>query len=453
MHEIISKRLSLFPVSTGFQPLPGGSTLTVAGQDLATLAEAHGTPLYLYDAASLEAALNDYRSALEHHYRGEAGVTYAGKAFLCTAMAQWVCQKNLWLDCTGVGEIHIAIMAGLPREKILVHGVNKSPQDLQAAIRYAGTLVVDNLTELERLVELHRTGVSPFPDLWLRLKPDTTIKTHAYIQTGQRDSKFGMDLEDAPQAVGVCLQAGLPVKGLHFHLGSHFHEFAPLGAALQAMLDTARFTKSELDWFPEVICAGGGWGVPYHEDDLPHPEVGEFIQYMAEQVQDLCRQRGLPLPRLQVEPGRSLVARAGVALYRVGAVKQTPGRHWLLLDGGLADNPRPALYGARYTALPVRNPERLPEKPTWLAGPFCESGDVLIENLPLQEVAPGELVAVPVSGAYQLSMGSNYNGSRRPAVLWLDENGALLIQERETLSSLTARDHPLPFFPSPIPSE
>lgn len=443
MHQLISKRLSLFPVSTRLQPVPGGSMLTVAGQDLAALAEEHGTPLYLYDSASLEAALNDYRTALQRFYPGEAGITYAGKAFLCTALAQWVSRKDLWLDCTGAGEIHIAVSAGVPRENILVHGVNKSAQDLQAAVQHAGTIVVDNLFELERMEELHRTHF-PFPDLWLRLKPGTTVKTHAYIQTGQRDSKFGMDLEDAPQAVRICLQAGLPLTGLHFHLGSHFHELEPLGAALQAVLDFSRFTLSDAGWFPQVVCTGGGWGVPYHEDNLPHPEVGGFIQYIAEQVQSLCRERGLPLPKLQVEPGRSLVARAGVALYRVGAVKVTPGRRWLLLDGGLADNPRPALYGAHYTAMPVQNPERIPDRPTWLAGPFCESGDVLIENLPLPEVAPGEWIAVPVSGAYQLSMGSNYNGARRPAVLWLDENGAHLIQEREQLAGLTARDHPLP---------
>jgi diaminopimelate decarboxylase len=449
MHEIIAKRLSLFPLGTRLQPVPGGSALTIAGLDLAALAEEYGTPLYLYDRVSLDAALGDYREALQRHYPGQAGITYAGKAFLCTALAQWVIQQNLWLDCTGAGEIHVAVSSGVPRANILMHGVNKSDQDLDAAVKHAGTLVVDNLTELERLVELHRAGMRPFPDLWLRLKPGMAVATHAYTQTGQRDSKFGMDLEDAPQAVRVCLQAGLPLTGLHFHLGSHFHEPSPLGAALRAVLDFARFSLADAGWFPQVLCTGGGWGVPYHEDDLPHPTVETYVRYLAEQVQALCREWGLPLPRLQVEPGRSLVARAGLALYRVGAVKVTPGRRWLLIDGGLADNPRPALYGARYTALPVRNPERLPDYPTWLAGPFCESGDVLIENLLLPEVSPGEWIAVPVSGAYQLSMGSNYNGARRPAVLWLDEHGAHLIQERETLANLTARDHPLPLFPLP----
>lgn len=444
MNDKIAKRLFLFPVSTVVQPTLDGSTLTIAGLDLAELADQYGTPLYLYDQASLEAALREYRLSLKRYYPGQAGITYAGKAFLCTAMAQWISRQDLWLDCTGAGELHIACSAGVPRESILVHGVNKSPQDLAAAIQVAGTIVVDNMAELERLGSLYREGMRPFPNLWLRLKPGLAVDTHAYTQTGQQDSKFGMDLEEARQALQICLQNKLPITGLHFHLGSHFHEPSPLRTALMAVLDFTYAALSEERWSPEVLCVGGGWGVPYHEDDLPHPTIDSYIRYLAENIQSLCKPRGLPLPKLQVEPGRSLVARAGVALYRVGAVKVTPNRRWLLLDGGLADNPRPALYGARYTALPVGNPDRLPATPTWLAGPFCESGDVLIEALPLPEIAAGEWVAIPVSGAYHLSMGSNYNGARRPAVLWLDEGGAHLIQERETLDSLTARDHKLP---------
>jgi len=423
--------------------VPGGSALTIAGLDLSGLAEQFGTPLYLYDRASLEAALGEYRLSLEHHYPGDSGITYAGKAFLCTAMAQWVSWQGLTLDCTGAGELHIAAAGGVPRQSILVHGVNKSDQDLAAATRLAGTIVVDNTNELQRLIRLYQSGIQPFPALWLRLKPGMAVDTHVYTQTGQHDSKFGMDLEEASGALQTCLQEKLPLTGLHFHLGSHFHEPSPLRAALMAVLDFIDLARSQEHWLPQVLCVGGGWGVPYHEDDLPHPTLSSYVRFVADNLKELCNARNLPLPKLQVEPGRSLVARAGVALYRVGAVKMTPNRRWLLLDGGMADNPRPALYGARYTALPVRDPDRTPSAPTWLAGPFCESGDVLIENLLLPEIDPGELVAVPVSGAYHLSMGSNYNGARRPAVLWLDENGACLIQERESFASLTARDHPL----------
>ena len=186
------------------------------------------------------------------------------------------------------------------------------------------------------------------------------------------------------------------------------------------------------------------WGVPYHEDDLPHPPIADYIAFIAQALAEGCQKNGLPLPRLQLEPGRSLVAQAGVAVYRLGAVKHTSQRRWLLLDGGIADNPRPALYHTRYTALPVQHPLRPPTGPAWLAGPYCQSGDVLIEDLPLPDMQPGELLAVPVSGAYHLALGSNYNGALRPAVLWLDEGGAHLIQRRETAEDLLRRDQPLP---------
>jgi diaminopimelate decarboxylase len=201
--------------------------------------------------------------------------------------------------------------------------------------------------------------------------------------------------------------------------------------------------REETGWLPSVLCPGGGWGVPYHEDDLPHPPVQEYVAFVARCVAEGCERRRLPLPQLQLEPGRSLMARAGVSLYRVGATKDSATRHWLLLDGGLADNPRPALYGARYSALPVAEPGREPAGTAWLAGPFCETGDVLIQDLPLPDVQPGELIAVPVSGAYQLSMSSNYNGARKPAVVWLAGGAAHLIQERETIEELMRRDRPL----------
>ena len=197
---------------------------------------------------------------------------------------------------------------------------------------------------------------------------------------------------------------------------------------------------SSAGWLPQVVCPGGGWGVPYHEDELPHPGIREYVAFLSKRLVEGCQGRGLPLPLLQLEPGRSLIARAGVALYRVGAVKHTASRLWLLLDGGMADNPRPALYGARYTALPVSSPNRSCDNPAWLAGPFCESGDILIQDLLMPELKEGDLIAIPVSGAYQLSMSSNYNGARRPAVLWLTDGKAQLIQRREELEDLVNRD-------------
>jgi diaminopimelate decarboxylase len=436
----LSRQLELFPLTAQIESIPGSERLTIAGCDLVELAEQYGTPLYLYDQATLDSAVEVYRSALAASYAGEWGLTYAGKAYLCVALAQWIQRQDLWLDCTGLGELAVAEAAGMDRERVLVHGVNKSPADLAAALALAGTIVVDNLAGLQQLIDFAPRAEPPLPDLWLRLRPGLAVSTHTYTQTGQEDSKFGMSPSEAEDAVRLCQQHGLSLTGLHFHLGSQFRDPTPLGPALDTALDLMEVLRSKADWIPHVLCPGGGWGVAYHEDELPHPPVAEYIEFTAECLATGCRRRGLTLPRLQLEPGRSLVARAGVALYRVGLVKQTAGRRWVLVDGGLADNPRPALYGTRYSALPVQGPQRLSRGPAWLGGPYCESSDVLIEALPLPDIEPGELIAVPMSGAYHLSMASNYNGACRPAVLWLRQGTAHLIQRREEVDDLVCRD-------------
>ncbi len=440
MQTSLNSRLELFPTTTA---LVDGA-LTIGGVKLAELAATYGTPLYVFDRATLDDAVRQYRQALEA-YPGPSELTYAGKAYLSLAMAQWTQQRDLWVDCTGAGEISVAVAAGVGREHILVHGVNKSDGDLQAALCQAGTIVVDNAAELERIIQRCGQGGAPgVPNLWLRLRPGLAVDTHAYRQTGQEDSKFGMGPEELINAAARALEAGLPLTGLHFHQGSHFHDPAPIAPALDTALDLVSELSSSLGWLPQTLCPGGGWGVPYHEDDLPHQPVASYVRFVAERLVDGCRQRGLPLPHLHMEPGRSLVARAGVAVYRVEAVKHTPHRRWLLLDGGMADNPRPALYGARYSALPVAQVERPLAGPAYLGGPFCESGDILIHDLEMPEMQPGEYLAVPVSGAYHLSMGSNYNGARKPAVVWLENGQAHLIQRRETLEDLVRRDLPLP---------
>ena len=428
-------RLSLFPDSTRITD----TGLSIGGCDLPALAAQVGTPLYLYDRLTLDASAALYQQALAKHYPAQSGLTYAGKAYLCTAIAQWTQQHGLWLDCTGQGEIAIAVAAGVPREHLVVHGVNKSPQDLEAACQHAGTIVVDNLTEMQRLVAM--SAGRSLPGLWLRFQPGVTVETHAHIQTGQTGSKFGMDRQEILQAADLCRRHALPLSGLHFHLGSQFRDPVPLAPAIRRSLDLAMEVGFEGEW---TLSPGGGWGVAYHEDDLPQPDAQEYIRFIAEAVMAGCRQRGLALPVLRLEPGRSLVARAGVAVYHVGTVKRTPDRTWVLVDGGLSDNPRHALYAERYSALSVDRPSHPNEETVCLAGPYCESGDVLAMDLALPKLEPGELVAVPVSGAYQLSMSSNYNGACRPAVLWLADGHAHLIQSRETPADLLGRDQPLP---------
>ncbi len=437
-------RLDLFPLTTAVAATDGGERLTIAGCDLEQLAAQFGTPLYLYDQATLDDAATTYLTALKRHYAGDSAVTYAGKAHISVAMAQWSQRHGLWLDCTGAGELHIARAAGVPTNRILVHGVNKSDEDLAAAVNQAGVIVVDNLSELRRLAAMNSRSDSALPALWLRIRPGLAVETHAYRQTGQEESKFGMNAGEAVRAAAFCLEQGLKLEGIHFHQGSHFHDTGPIGPALNLVLDLFCALRDQTGWLPQTLCPGGGWGVPYHEDDLPHPSIADYVGFVAQAMVAGCAQRGLPLPRLQLEPGRSLVGRAGVALYRVGAIKRSAQRRWLLIDGGMADNPRPSLYGARYTALPVKDPHRPYASPVWIGGPFCESGDILIHDLPMPEMAEGELIAVPVSGAYHLAMGSNYNGARRPAVVWLQGGRAQLVQRRESLENLTARDLPLP---------
>jgi diaminopimelate decarboxylase len=432
----VSDRLALFPDSTRIQ----NDSLFIAGHDLASLAHRYLTPLYIYDRATMDASVVAYKGALKEYYPAPSEVTYAGKAFLCKAIAQWTQQHKLWLDCTGEGEIAIAVAGNVPRHHILVHGVNKSYADLKSAFRHAGTIVVDNLTELNRIKKPISNLQSPFSNLWLRLLPGLTVDTHhAHTQTGQHESKFGMTRAEILEAAKFCKEHHLPLKGIHFHQGSNFRDASPLIKAIEIGLDLAKEIRLSEEWH---FSPGGGWGVAYHEDELPQPDTDDYVRIIAEKVVEGCKARALTLPHLHLEPGRSLIARAGVAIYKVGAIKRRGGKVWILTDGGMTDNPRYALYGARYSCLTVTGVERLRSgnEAVSIAGPYCESGDVVIENLSMPKVEEGELIAIPVAGAYHLSMSSNYNGARKPAALLLEEGQVKEIIRRETTDDLLKRD-------------
>ncbi len=431
MNSTLTQRLPLFPASTTV----ANDSLKVSGFDLQLLAEKHGTPLYIYDKLELDAAADKYREFLNASWPGKWSVTYAGKAFLCTGIAQWAANQGFYIDCTGRGEINIAVKAGVSKDKILAHGVNKSTEDLKSAVAYAGTIVVDNLSELKRLLSLSQAQT--LPDLWLRFQPGSSVETHAYTQTGHSGSKFGMDRVQILEAVRICRENNLPLVGLHFHQGSQFRDPEPLGDGIDRALDLVQ----EIG-FPETwhLSPGGGWGISYHEEDLPHPPIEMYVDFITSAMLEGCRKRGLTLPILHLEPGRSLVARAGVAIYQIGTVKDVGARTWVLVDGGMADNPRHALYGTRYSCLTVAHPLARPEKNVSIAGPYCESGDVLIEQVDLRNVQEGEFIAIPVSGAYHLSMSSNYNGALRPEVLLLENGEMHTLQKRETPPELTQRD-------------
>jgi diaminopimelate decarboxylase len=442
-------RLQLFPVTTTIEK----NSLTIAGHDLATLAKDHGTPLYLYDRETMDIAVIGYKSALASHYPSTGSghhptagsVTYAGKAILNLAIAQWTQLHNLFIDCTGEGEIAIAVAGGVPREHIVVHGVNKSIADLKSAMKYAGIIVVDNLAELHTLesnsmlINLRKKASAL--QIWLRLLPGVAVETHhAHTQTGQHDSKFGMTSAEIMEAAQFCNANNLPLNGIHFHQGSNFRNAGPLKAAIELGLDLAGEIGFANEWH---FCPGGGWGVAYHEDELPQPDSNEYVRVIAENVIAGCKTRGFTLPHLHLEPGRSLVARAGVAVYRVGAIKRRGEKVWILTDGGMTDNPRHAMYGARYSCLTVSSPGAARSEKVSIAGPYCESGDVVIEDLLMPKIEVGDLIAIPAAGAYHLSMSSNYNGSRKPAVLWLEAEQVRVVQRRETIEDLLRRDQSL----------
>lgn len=433
-------RLQLFPDTTTIE----NDALKIGGQEIGSLADRYGTPVYVYDRLTMDAAVERYRNALKAHYPEPASITYAAKAFWCKAIAQWADQRKLWADCSSEADIRVAVAAGLQRVNIILHGANKSELDLRAGIQQAGTLVVDNLGELRRFAELLRrsaTGVRELrtsPSIWLRLQPGVSVETHhVHTRTGESDSKFGMTADEAREAARFARESSLAIDGLHFHLGSNFRDTAPLVEAIGVALDAAKELGLKDTWH---FCPGGGWGVAYHEDELPHPDIDAYVEAIAHEVVKKCRLLGLTPPVLHLEPGRSLVARAGVAVYRVGSVKRRKHRTWLLVDGGMADNPRYALYGSKYSCLPAKGLRRAVAEMVSIGGPYCESGDMILEDLPMPRIEEGELLAIPVSGAYQLSMSSNYNGARRPAVIWLEKGRARLIVRRETLDELSHRD-------------
>ena len=436
------KHLSLLPDTARISP---GGRLYLGGLEAAALAREFGTPLYVYDEATLRARCRAYRRALASHYPAPAEASYASKAFLCTAMAQLVAEENLGLDVVSGGELHIALRAGFPAARIHFHGNNKSPAELAFALDSGvGRVVVDNFYELETLARLaaERDAVA---SIWLRLSPGVDAHTHAYRQTGLLDSKFGFPIStgDAARAARQAMQSPhLSLTGLHAHIGSQIFEIAPFRQTVEALLDFAAQMQPH-GFALREFSPGGGLGARYTPSDPP-ASIEPYIGSVSRAIVQGCEKHGLPLPRLILEPGRSIVGPAGVALYTIGARKEIPGlRTYLSIDGGLADNPRPALYGAPYTALLADKAAQPPVETVTIAGKFCESGDILIRDLALPRAEPGDLLAVPVSGAYNLALSSNYNQAPRPAVVLVGDGRARLIQRRETYDDLTRRDLPM----------
>jgi diaminopimelate decarboxylase len=428
----------LWPVTT---TTTAEGHLAVGGVDLVALAQEYGTPLYVYDEATLRERCQSYHDAFAAHYPDHE-IVYAGKAYLSPALLAILVEEGLGLDVVSGGELALALRCGFPPARIVFHGNNKSGEELRAALDAGvGRIVVDNLRELERLTALATAADARVPVL-LRLNPGVEAHTHEYRQTGVVDSKFGLPTVDdqAERAVARALDApALDLLGYHAHVGSQIFELEPYAREVDALCRFAAAMRDRHGFVPREVSPGGGFAIPYTPaEDRDAASVDDLARQIGEAFRAATARHGLPLPHLTIEPGRSIVGPAGVALYTVGAVKEIPGvRRYVSVDGGMADNIRPALYGAEYTAAVAnRMGAEGPAERVTIAGKFCESGDVLIRDIDLPPLAPGDTLAIPAAGAYCLAMASNYNLAYRPAVVFVRDGAARLVRRRETLDDL-----------------
>ena len=411
--------------------------MEVGGCDLVDLARAHGTPLYVYDEATVRQRAAEYVAAM-----GSAGnVLYSAKAFASPQFLRVVAEEGLGLDVVSAGELHIALKSGFPRDRIHFLGNNKSRQDLEAAFDAGATIVIDGEYEFELLRDIVPDGKRT--PVMLRLSPGVKPDTHDHISTGQLDSKFGFSIESgaARRAVETALRhPRLELVGLHSHIGSQIFALGAYEKAMSIMLDLLTELRVELDFEPRKLGAGGGLGIAYTQNDDP-PTPRNFVEVVLGAMLDGCAKRGLNAPQLVVEPGRSIAGPAGIALYTVGSTKDIPGvRRYVAVDGGMGDNIRPKLYGARYEAFLASDPERSTEGKVTIAGKYCESTDILITDIEMPPLKSGDVIALPAAGAYCLAMASNYNGMPRPEVLMLRDGEARVMRRRETMDDLVAAE-------------
>ena len=412
--------LRLFPDSARID----AAELHLGGVAASRLAAEHGTPLLVYCEATIRAQARAYAEAAPG-----ALIVYGTKAFANVALLNVLAEEGVGADVSTLGELAFARGAGIPGERILFHGNNKSEEELRAAAEADSTVVLDAEDEPARAAS---AGVRR---ALVRLTPGVEAVTHRSIQTAHDESKFGLPVEGALRVVDEARALGIDVAGVHFHVGS---QLARVNESLLAVERLAAFcerARAELGWTPQVLDIGGGLGIRYTRDSEV-PEIADFVRPLV----SLLRERWPDPVQLVLEPGRSLVGRAGVTLYRIGVVKQSGGVSFVAIDGGMSDNPRPQLYDARYEALLANRADELADGVFRVAGKHCETGDVLIEAAELPHPRRDDLLAVPATGAYTLAMGSNYNGVPRPAVVLVHDGEARVIRRRETVGDLLRYD-------------
>jgi diaminopimelate decarboxylase len=404
--------LTLFPVSARIDE----SELSLGGVPVSRLAEGYGTPLVVYCEETIRAQARAYREAAP-----KATIVYGTKAFANVAVLRLLAEDGIGADVSTLGELEFARAAGITGERMLFHGNNKSDEELRAAAEAGATVVLDAPDEPARAAA---AGVKR---VLVRLTPGVEAVTHQSIQTAHDASKFGLGPDAALAAIAEARSLGLDVAGVHFHLGSQLAQIDESMLAVERLTAFCTRARDELGWSPEVLDIGGGLGIRYTREEQV-PSIEEFVAPLVARLPEGVE--------VMLEPGRSLVGRAGVTLYRVGVVKETGGISYVAIDGGMSDNPRPQLYGARFEALLANRADEKPDGVFRVAGKHCESGDVLIDAVSLPRPRRGDLLAVPATGAYTLAMSSTYNGVPRPAAVLVRDGHGTEIRARETVADL-----------------
>lgn len=428
----------LFPISAGVN---SSDHLTLGGCDVVDLVSNFGTPLYVFDEETLRHMCKKFRDEFGKRYH-RTRVLYGAKAYVNPAIAKIIHEEGLGMDIVSGGELAVAKAVGFPADLIYFHGNNKSYDELHMALKFGiGRIVVDNFHELDTLGKLSASQ-DIVQDVMIRLSPGIDPHTHEKTTTGVLDSKFGFSIEtgDGARAIRQALDTpSLNVVGIHFHLGSPIFELEPYSVAVDTVLTYLTQFKSEGLTLHE-FSPGGGFAIGYLRDQIP-PPISSYAEVITTVVKSRCAELGFGEPLLAIEPGRATIGRSGVALYTTGAIKNIPSvRKYVSLDGGMADNIRPALYNSKYEAVVANKMSDPPQETVTLAGKYCESGDILVRDAPVPKLEPGDIIALPAAGAYAPSMASNYNMSPKPAIVMVKDGDSHLIRRRESYEDLMRSD-------------
>jgi diaminopimelate decarboxylase len=417
--------------------------LTIGGMDTVEIAKKYGTPLYVMDEDLIRKYCRMYQDALDKYYNGNGLALYASKAFCCVAACRIAAEEGMGLDVVSGGEIYTALKAGFPMEHVYFHGNNKTEDELVLALDSGvGRIVVDNADELNTLSRLAGER-NKTADIMFRIKPGIDAHTHDFVRTGQIDSKFGVALEngEAFEIVKAAIQTkNVRLVGVHCHIGSQIFELSPFELAAEVMLGFILKIKNELNYEIDELNLGGGFGIKYIESHNP-VKYDSYIESVSRIVKSICADKGIKLPKILMEPGRSIAAPSGITLYTVGNIKTIKDvRTYMAVDGGMCDNPRYALYQSAYTIENACNANAPKDMVVTVAGKCCESGDLIGEHMNIQQTKVGDVVAVLATGAYNYSMASNYNRIPRPAVVMVKGESSRVVIKRESYEDLVQND-------------